>query len=55
MTEDLEIQAIDLLAAGFGVEDIAQRLKLPLAEIQTLVSDLRRIGVLADLFSGGAQ
>lgn len=37
------------LRAGYGVEDIALRLSIPVEVVRTIVADLRADGILADL------
>lgn len=37
---------------GYGVEDIAARLKVPVAEVRREADLLRRLGTLDDLYRG---
>jgi DNA-binding NarL/FixJ family response regulator len=52
MTEEQQEQIIDQIAAGFGVEDIALALKLPVADVRAFVNQLRDEGLLDALFEG---
>jgi hypothetical protein len=45
------VPARDLLAEGYGVEDIAVRLSVPVGEVRLLVAALRASGMLADLLN----
>ena len=52
MTAEQQDQVIDLLAAGFGAEDIALRLKVDLRLVREFIAELRAEGLLDDLFGG---
>jgi hypothetical protein len=45
------VQARDMLSDGFGVEDIAVRLSVPVEDVRLLVRALRASGMLADLLN----
>lgn len=47
-------RTIDMLAEGFGVEDIAIALSAPVYSVRLFVSGLRGQGLLVEIFSCGA-
>lgn len=50
MTAKQEEQVIDLLSDGFGVEDIALRLKVDLRLVRFFIAKLRAKGLLDEIF-----